>query len=78
MRLVAVALFMNVTHLNEIEIWIAVELARRFAVPNQLGHPKIIRARRREKFLHQRRHFERQLWVFAVAPRGANFGDITL
>ncbi len=65
-------------HLNEAEIRIAIQLARRFAVANQLGHPRIVRARRGEKFFHQRRDFERQLRIFAVAPDRAHFRDVAV
>ena len=77
-RFVAMALFVDMAHLNETEIGIAIQLAGRLAVANQLGHPRIVRTRRREKLFHQRRDFERQLRIFTVPPGRAHFRDVAV
>src|SRR3990172_7991078 len=75
---VAKSLFMDMPHLDEAVDRIAVKLTPRFAVANELGHPRLIGASRSEKLFHQRLHFEWQLRIFAVAPDRADRSDIPL
>jgi hypothetical protein len=75
---IAMALFVDMTHLNKTMIRIAIKLPRRLAISNQLSHPWIIGACRGKEFLHERGDLEGQLGIFAVAPYGTNLGNVSI
>jgi hypothetical protein len=73
---VAVALLVNVTHLNEAIIRVAVKLTGRLSLAYQFRHPGILRVCGGKKLFHQGRDLERELRVLAVTPHCANLRDI--
>jgi hypothetical protein len=75
-RLVGVPLFMDMTHLNETENGISIELSRWLALADQLRHPRLIGARRGEQLLHQGLHLEREPRILAIAPDSANLRNV--